>query len=61
MEKKPAKSKTQKVIQAPLTASELKRFFDQMPQHHRSLGAWGRQLILERLEQLEQAKNGKGR
>ena len=49
-----------KIIGVPLNGEELKRFLAQKPQHVRPEGTWGRQLILERLEQLEKA-NGKGR
>lgn len=42
-----------KVVGVPLNGEELKRFLARKPAHVRPEGAWARQLILERLAQLE--------
>jgi len=48
--------KRDKVVGVPLNEEELRRFYAQMPVGRPTEAAWGRQLILERLSQLEAAE-----
>jgi len=54
--KKERKTRTvAKIVAVPMFPAEIDRLLACKPQHVRATGAWARQLIVERVAQLEQS------